>query len=238
MAKGMEGSTLYWTDGKLTKLKRIAVVCFCLLLTVIGPAQAGIWFETEMTWDFHSQQNPATPSLTPLNPLGVNGTASILGEFNDYFFGNGPEGLYGSPSGLWAVFRGEIRLELPHIADVAECTVVIRQFMDPVGFCYPGQVSFSKPGAVAVGRTVVEPQTGNMVGWWVEDTYQWTDFSPAWNNHLSLSLAPAEAGNSNLLIDSVRLNVLSEIPEPTSLQMILVGVLVVGLRAWSRREDR
>jgi len=82
------------------KLNRIIISLVpCLALVVTGQAAT----TTTNIWDFgfgvRSITN--TPDVaTSSTPSGDNPRAIIFGNNNQYFFGTGPSGLYGSPTGL------------------------------------------------------------------------------------------------------------------------------------------
>ncbi len=203
-------------------------------LTLVGAVQAQQ--VTSLEWGFDTAVNPFVTQPQD-NPSGAWATNSIVGDFNKYYYGMGPLGMYGTQSGLWSISNGQLDLELNRICvSMADFTVVLRQFVDNGAF-YPGLVTFSIPGAVPVGRTIVEPQTGEMVGVWVEDTYRWTQLPGG--TKVKLTIAPAAEGNGRLFVDAVELQVsgtIANTPEPASSQMVLMGLLALGARVWARRK--
>jgi hypothetical protein len=83
----------------------------------------------------------------------------------------------------------------------------------------------------------VLPQTGNMTGSWVADTYHWSQVNLG-NNTISLDIGPSSSG-VGLLVDEVQFSIggnLMPIPEPGFSQLAAAGLLAFAMRYWSRRK--
>jgi len=217
------------------KLRQIiAGIVASLSLALTGQATT-----TELDWQFSSFGNPAPPT-TAVDPSGGTATATFSGGVNTWFFSAAsPDlfGLYGTTqTGLWDMQNSQLALNLNRVpASLLNYTLVIRQFVDPNGAFFPGTFSFSIPNAQFDGRTIVEQQTGNMLGMWVADTYHWNQLSPL--GTISLNVAPGE-GNGHLFLDEVKFTIVGEIavPEPSSVQMGVAGLLTLGFYFWRRRK--
>jgi hypothetical protein len=224
------------------KLNNVIVsVIPCLLLALGGQAAA----QTTLDWQFSTFGTGPANSVTnapttAVSPFGGTAQATVVGPLNTYFFGTGPGGAtgpFGPPTGLWDVEgSGQIQLTLDLSAGTPlDYTVVITQFGDRS--FYPGTFSFSLPGATFVSETLVVPQTGNMTGSWVADTYHWSQVNLG-NNTISLDIGPSSSG-VGLLVDEVQFSIggnLMPIPEPGFSQLAAAGLLAFAMRYWSRRK--
>ena len=219
------------------KLHQFAIgMVSCLSLAVASHAQTNT-----VDWKFSVAGNPSAPTTSTTTNVA---TATFVSGNNSYFFGTGPEGLYGSPTGLWSMARlnqGEAVLELKLAetvpATTADLSLVLTHFVDSGAF-FPGTVSFSLANAIYEGRTEVVPQTGDMVGAWFADTYRWDDVS--FPLEIALEISPGE-GNGSLFIDEVLFTISGElvpIPEPMSIQLAAAGLLVFGVGTWLRRRQK
>jgi hypothetical protein len=220
----------------------------CLLLAMAAQAQTTLL--TTLDWKFSVAGNPSLPTASgTTNLTGGAATASFLGDSRKYhyYFGTGPNGLYGTPTGLWAMapldgVAPELELKLDQTpVDKVDLTLVMTHFVD--NSVYPGAVSFSVPGVSFVDRQVVVPQTGDMIGVWVADTYSWTGVTypvggDANGAPITLDLFPGMSG-TGLFLDEVKLSILgavSTVPEPMAGQLAGLGLLLFGLRSWLRRK--
>jgi len=224
----------------------LIVTAPCLLLAYSAQAQNTPL--TTLDWKFNTLANPAPPTAAgTTNLTGGAATATFVQGVNSYIAGSGPGGLYGPPTGLWAMDWAattppelELKLDQTPVTSV-DLTLTVTHFVDNAQ--YPGTLSFSLPNAVAVGRQVVIPQTGNMIGFWAADTYSWAGVTyPAWGDAngapITLDLFPG-LGNGSLLLDEVKLSILgavSTVPEPMAGQLAGLGLLLFGLRSWLRRK--
>jgi hypothetical protein len=207
---------------------------FLGLVSSLSLALAGQAATTNiLDWQFSTADNPAPPTIA-VNPDGGNPLATFTGPNNTYFFGTGPNGLFGSPTGLWDVEAGQLALtlQLSGVGPV-DLTVVITQFVDQNRALYPGTISFSIPGGTLVNEVVAVPQTGNMIGSWYRDTYQWTA-ADAGAGPITLDLGPAAAG-TGMLLDEIQFT-LTEVPEPGCGLLAGTGLLALAMRYWSRRK--
>ena len=204
-------------------------------LVLVGQAQTTNSFD----WQFSTADNPASPPTNSItNPSGGDPQATFTGPNNTYFFGSGPGGLYGTPTGLWDVEAGQLTLTLNRISvTTVDYTVVITQFADQGRALYPGTISWSVPGVQFISETVKVPQSGNMIGSWYVDTYQWTDVDAS-SGPITLDIGPAAAG-TGLLLDEVQFSIvgaLAEVPEPGFGLLAGTGLLALAMRYWPRRK--
>jgi len=228
------------------KLQRLILgIAPCLFLALSAHAQTTL---TTLDWKFSTPGNPAAPSTSgTTNLTGGAATATFTQGVNTYISGMGPGGLYGTPTGLWAMdWAGQTPPELALMLNQTpvqsvDLTLTVTHFVD--NSQYPGTLSFSLPNAVPIGRQVLIPQTGSMMGFWAADTYSWAGVTyPAWGNAngapITLDLFPGTQYGS-LLLDEVKLSILgavSTVPEPMAGQLAGLGLLLFGLRSWLRRK--
>jgi hypothetical protein len=215
----------------------LASLAACLSLGI--SAQAASPSTNVLDWTFSVAGNPAAPNAaTTLNPSGGNPQATIFGNNNTYFFGTGPLGLYGSPTGLWDVEGGHVTLTLDLLAQPpgANYTLQIYQFADEGRSFYPGTLTLSPVGAQFVSESVYVPQSGNMIGAWYVDTYSWT--SVITTPRITLDIAPG-AGSPALLLDELKLTVVGTLiaPEPGCGLIAALGLVTLGIRSWLRRKS-
>jgi len=228
------------------KLRQILVgIVPCLSLVLTSQAQT----TNVLDWQFSTFSSPsgATPpgaptAATTINPSGGNPTANFPGVVSinnyNYVFGTGPEGLYGTRTGLWDMQNSQsqntqLQLKLNLLpASLLDYTLVITHFIDSGGF-FPGTFSFSVPNAQFDSRTAVE---GGSIGVWVADTYHWSQLS--FPGTIELDISPG-AGNGHLLLDEVQFIIsgqLVAVPEPGISQMVATGLLAFGIGSWFRRK--
>jgi len=63
----------------------------------------------EWVWDFTTNNRTNVPTTVIANPTDAIATAVITGLNNTYFFGAGPDGLYGTTqTGLWDINGGQL----------------------------------------------------------------------------------------------------------------------------------
>jgi hypothetical protein len=229
---------------KLNQIIIGIVPCLSLALTVQAAPMV-----TTLDWQFSAAANPAPPT-TEVDPSGGTATATFSGALNSYYFNSildPPAGAtyYGSPTGLWDVQNGQLELKVDRYATAPlDYTLVIRQFVDSVnpqgGTLFPGLTTFSVSGAQLDSRTTVVPQTGSMLGWWVADTYKWTQTSVA--GLVTLDITPGASGSGQLLLDEVQWTITGDltatVPEPMPGQMAAAGLLLFGICCWFRRKAR
>jgi hypothetical protein len=137
----------------------VAWLCLC--------AGVSSWADTSyQDWQFTNNATPALPTVFT-NTAGV-ATATIVLGYSSIGWQPGLSG-FGTQTGLWDLgfqnsddpahdTRGQVRLDIPNPVPAngnshtaLELRVV--QFVD--GVFYKGDLTFSIPGAVYVGRTVV-----------------------------------------------------------------------------------
>jgi hypothetical protein len=222
------------------KLNRIVLgVVPCMALALTGFAQT-----TTFDWTFSSAGNPSTPDAIS-NPSGAtaSATAQVPPGNLTYYFGEFPNGAAGTPTGLWDYVSGTdgtggINLSLDKAAlTTVSYTLIVKQFIDGSGGAFlSGDLNFSVPGGTRIDRTTIIPQTGNMLGSWVQDTYTWSGVSGI----ISLDIIPAPNPNSGeVLLDEVSFTItgpLTAVPEPGALQLLAAGLGVFGCGAWIRRK--
>jgi len=149
----------------------------CLCAGVSSRAAA-----TYQDWQFTSDANPALPTVAT-NAAGV-ATATIVLGYGSIGWQPSLAG-FGTQTGLWDLgfqnpddpahdTRGRVLLNIPNPVPASgnSYTDLELRVVQFVGAFYAGDLTFSIPGAVFAGRTVVEslpPPGGN----WVEDQFQW-----------------------------------------------------------------
>lgn len=209
----------------------------CVLLALTSQAQT----VNTLDWQFSTAGNPVDPTAETSNqPSGGDASATFIDGVNSYFFGAGPEGLYGTRTGLWDSLNGHLSLDISDRTAVVPIsyTLTVTHFVDSSGAFFPGSFEFSIPNEIFVGRTVVEAQSGDMVGQWVADTFQWNNLN-IYPSTVNLTIGPGP-GNGDLFFDSVKLIVsggdLVLVPEPATASMAALGLLAFGLRSWLRRK--
>jgi hypothetical protein len=218
------------------KLKTIIVgVVACLSLAVAAQAATTT---NILDWTFSTSANPSAPdAATSINPDGGNPEATFTGNNNTYYFGAGPQGVTGSPTGLWDMENGQLQLSLDLAAvGTVAYTLQIWQFADAGRSIYPGAVSFSPSGGQFVSETVYVPQSGNMIGSWYEDTYSWSGVALDPSVSLDITASPVTGA---VLFDQVQLTVVGDlvpVPEPSCGLMTLAGLLAFGMISWCRRK--
>jgi hypothetical protein len=138
---------------------------------------------TYQDWLFATSANPSVPAVFT-NTAGV-ATAKIVPGYGSIGWQASLPG-FGTQTGLWDLgaqnpddrvhdTRGQIVLDIPNPVPASGNTYTdlqlrVIQFID--NFFYTGELTFSIPGAVHSGQTVIEslPPPG---GKWVEDQFQW-----------------------------------------------------------------
>jgi hypothetical protein len=203
----------------------------CMGLVLSAQAQ----MESTFDWQFSAAGNHVAPTLS-INPSGAISEIAYLDGPRTYYYGAEPSGLFGTPSGLWSLEgAGDliIGMDRTSLAPV-DLTLVITQFINDV---LPGTVSFSLDGALFDGRTTIIQQTGTMSGYWVEDTYHWTDLSVV--DALTLQINSTSIYGA-LLLDRVKLDVVGDlvpVPEPATIQFAAMGALAFAARFLARRKS-
>ena len=181
----------------------------CLCASVSSRAAA-----TYQDWQFTNDANPALPTVAT-NTAGV-ATAMIVLGYGSIGWQPSLAG-FGTQTGLWDLgfqntddpahdSRGQVWLNIPNPVPASgnsftDLELRVVQFVD--GTFYTGVLSFSIPGAVYAGRTVVE-SLGGLGGKWVEDQFKWRlTPSPA---PVSLTITGAVGGT---LLDRIRADTLA-----------------------------
>ena len=192
---------------KIRQLSGLAgVTWLCLCAGVSSRAAA-----TYQDWQFTNNANPALPTVAT-NTAGVAAAMIVLGYGS---IGWQPSlAGFGTQTGLWDLgfqntddpahdTRGQVWLNIPNPVPASgnsytDLELRVVQFVD--GTFYTGDLSFSIPGAVYAGRTVVE-SLGGLGGKWVEDQFKWRlTPSPA---PVSLTITGAVGGT---LLDRIRVD--------------------------------
>ena len=176
-------------------------------------------------WQFTNNDNPALPTVVT-NTAGAPTATIVVVDAGIGWIGNLPG--FGTQTGLWDLGstngvdptqRGQVLLNIPNPIPATgnsytDLGLRVVQWVD--GFPYAGDLTFSIPGAVYVGRTVVEVP-GGLGGKWVEDQYQWhLTPSPA---TVSLTITGAVGGT---LLDRIRVDTLA--PGATTPVTIVSGI--------------
>lgn len=215
-------------------------VAACVMVAFTSQAQTNV---SIFDWKFSTAANPSSPIIVT-NPFGATASATFLGSFNTYVGGAGPGGQFGTPTGLWDIVNGKLELGISLGAvSVVEFTLKLTQFVDSGAF-YPGILSFTSPNvpgftsanALPPTRTVIEQQTGNMIGFWVLDEYKWNPMGAP--GPIKLDVAPGTSGTGEVLFDEVELTVkgdLTSAPEPGALQLVALGFAALAMRSFSRK---
>lgn len=198
---------------------------------------------TSMEWQFGTSDNPSAASF-PVggNPFGASATATVnsgagVGYYDGTFdvaVGTDP-GSYGTLTGGWDILNGGVTLALDLMpatpTTLLSYTLTLDQYVSNGNFPYTVTVSFSEPNAQLVSSTDLEA-TGNG-GKWVQTTYQWDNLVVSGPVGLTFS---SDTGKG-LLLDRVQFNVtgsLVAIPEPTTSQLGVVGLAILGFLSWRR----
>jgi hypothetical protein len=214
------------------KPKRI-IASLATSLSLVVTAQAAVTTNV-LDWTFSTFAITNAPdAATSSNPSGGNPLATFFGNLNTYYFGTGPQGLFGPPTGLWDVEDGghlTLSLNLAGQNQVVGYSVQIYQFADQS--FYPGTLTLNPSGSF-VSESVYVPQTGNMIGAWYIETFTWNSVVPSAN--LTLDISPG-AGSSAMLLDEIKMTVMTDIPEPSSGLIAAAGLLAFGIRSWLRRK--
>lgn len=174
------------------------VLCLCLCAGVSSRADASY-----QDWQFPTSNNPTPPTVFT-NTAGV-ATATIVVGYASIGWQTNLSG-FGTQTGLWDLgfqnpddpthdTRGRVVLNIPNplpasVNSYTDLGLRVVQFVG--GPSYTGDLTFSIPGAIHAGRTIVEslPPPG---GKWVEDRFQWhLTPSPA---PVSLTITGAMGGN-------------------------------------------
>lgn len=217
-----------------------------LSLTVLAQAPT-----TTLDWKFSNTANPASPTPSgTVNPSNATATATFSGGMLTYIFGQGPEGIYGTPTGLWAMEQSATAPQLTLNVNqtpvsTVDLSLVVTHFVDNLQF--PGAISLALGDPATTtptyqySREVVIPQTGVMTGSWVADTYSWgaLNYADFDLRQLVINLVPG-AASGGLLLDEVKLTIVGEIavPEPMVGQLAGLGLLLFGVRSWLSRRAR
>jgi hypothetical protein len=223
---------------KLNRVIISLVPCLALVLTAqAATPSTNIWDFTFSVRAITNTPPDAPPVGNSITPDGGNPRAIIFGNNNTYFFGTGPNGLYGSPTGLWDVegaAGGHVQITSDLVTPFpVTYTLKIWQFADDGRSFYPGTLSLSPSGAQFVSESVYVPQSGNMFGAWYLDTYSWSSFIPSTTISVDINPGP---GSGALLFDEVQLTAVLNAPEPSSCLIGAAGLLLFGIRSWLRRK--
>jgi len=135
-------------------------------------------------WQFTNSSNPTPPTVFT-NTAGVAAATIVLG-YGSIGWQPNLEG-FGIQTGLWDLgfqntdeptqdTRGKVVLNIPNPLPASgnsytDLGLRVVQFVD--GLFYTGDLAFSIPGSVFVGRKVIESLTNGLPGKWVEDQFRW-----------------------------------------------------------------
>lgn len=180
-------------------------------------------------WQFTTGETPAAPTAGT-NSAGTAQASIFPGTASSGWLPS-LEG-FGTQTGFWDLgmrtpndlTNARVVLTIPNPLDAGgnaytDLSVWVVQFID--GAFYPGDLTFSIPGAIPSGRTVIEDLSGgSLPGSWVEDNFRW-HLAPA-PEQLSLSITGAVGGT---VVDRIRV----EASSPTAPVKPLV-ISSVGMR--------
>jgi len=213
----------------MRQLNVAVLLCICLCAGFVSHA-------TEVgyqDWQFTNSANPAIPTVLT-NSAGKPTATIMLG----YAASGWLESLssFGTQTGLWDLgmqdpndlahdTRGRVQLSIPNPVPATSSTntttdfgLRVVQFVD--GLFYIGTLSFSIPGAVYLGRTIVETLPGPLGGEWVADQFHWHWApSPA---QVSLTITGAVTGT---LLDRITVDTASAVVAPPPLLITSVEKL-------------
>jgi hypothetical protein len=181
---------------------------------------------TYQDWQFTTSNNPTPPTVFT-NTAGV-ATATIVLGYGSIGWQPSLSG-FGTQTGLWDLgfqnpddpshdTRGQVLLNIPNPVPASgnsytDLELRVVRFEGPI---YNGDLTFSIPGAVFAGRTVVEPLPPPG-GKWVEDRFQWRLApSPA---PVSLTITGAVGGT---LLDRIRADTVA--PQAQVLPLVINSV--------------
>ncbi len=181
-------------------------------------------------WQFTTSNSPCPPTVFT-NTAGVP-MATIVVGYDSIGWQTNLTG-FGTQTGLWDLGfqnpddptqQGQVQLTIPNPFPASGNTYTdlkLRVVYDlDVAFGYTSNLTFSIPGAVYLGQTVVEPLPPPG-GKWVEDQYQWRlTPSPA-----TVSLTITGAVNGTLL-DRIRVD--TSAPGATTPVTIVLGITADG----------
>lgn len=219
---------------------------FCILTGLAMALSSQAQPVTQFDWKFSVSGRTNAPTEVISNPSGADATATILGSLNTYYSGTVPGGLFGTRTGLWDIGNGSVMLGVSLGAvSAVEFTLKVVQFVDDFGL-YPATVWFSSPtipgfttaSAISSTRTVVEQKTGSMVGYWVQDTYQWSALGAP--GPIRLDVTPGSGSGGAGLYDEIELTIkgdLTSAPEPGCLHLLALGMGALVLRFRSQRKS-
>jgi hypothetical protein len=190
-----------------------SVAWLCLCVCASSPAaDAGY-----QDWQFTNSANPAPPTAAT-NTAGTAAATIIVGYASSGWL-DSVAGL-GTQTGLWDLggqdssdpahdTRGLVLLSIPNPGPASgnsytDLRLRVVQFVN--GVFYTGDLTFSIPGAVYSGRTVVESVPGSFGGSWVEDQFQW-HLTPR-PVQVSLTITGAADGT---LLDRIRADTVSAV---------------------------
>jgi hypothetical protein len=181
-------------------------------------------------WQFSNSNNPATPTAF------TNGAGTASATISPGASASNPpyfDSVLGE-NGVWDLgVRGQVLLSIPNPrpsggSNYTDLTVWVGQFVASAQF-YPGDLAFSIPGAVFVGRTTNAPAPPPGNGNWVLDEYRWR-LTPA-PAQISLTITGSAGGT---LLDEVRADTLSPGTTVPPLMITSVAKSTQGLAiTWS-----
>jgi hypothetical protein len=218
------------TDGIMTsKELKAGPIALCLCLC----ASLSSWGTVTgyQDWQFATDANPSVPTAA----TSVSELDSVTVEVG--YLGSGwlaSLGGFGTQTGLWDLgfqnpddsvndTRGWVLLNaaLPISAGNNSSTdlgIRITQFVD--GVLYKGDLTFSIPGVVHSGRSIVEALPGPLGGNWVEDEFH-LSLAPS-PEQISLTITGAVGGT---LLDRIRVDATSTADLP---QLLITSVAQDG----------
>jgi hypothetical protein len=161
----------------MSKLSGVASVAW-MCLWACGSSRAAE--SSYQDWQFSDfGANPSVPTVAT-NAAGVATARIVVGSASAGWLGS-LDG-FGSETGLWDLgfqnpdgTRGQVLLSIPNpgAAGGSSYTDLRLRVVQFVGGPYTGELTFSIPGAIPGGRTLVEEVPGGLSGMWVEDEFRW-----------------------------------------------------------------
>jgi len=175
-------------------------------------------------WQFTNNANPAVPTVTT-NSSGMASATMVVSGAGQGWLADLTG--FGTQTGLWDLgFQnsndfGRVILSIPVPVGGSNHTDLKLRLVQLVDGIYPGNLTFSLPGATNIGRTVVEALPGPLGGNWVEDEFRWR-LAPS-PEQVSLSITGAVFGP---VLDRIRVDTTS--PAVTVPKLTILSVQKQG----------